>query len=206
MKWGVAGVLVFFAINAVLLFFSVINPVTFTQLAQDPAATMAKYQDVWNDTTVHEAPTREKIYAVGDVVGTVTIPKLEIYEMPIYYGTTDENKNWQITTPGYIGNWQLFGEAGMAALGAHNYQLFSELEKLGVGEKIIVETIDDTYVYVVQEADVYDHTKQDWAEAVYTGKEPYSIDLLTCYPANVLDTQDRYVVYATMQKGTIFVK
>ncbi|MEG0217905.1 MAG: sortase, partial [Raoultibacter sp.] len=113
--------------------------------------------------------------------------------------------NWQITTPGYIGNWQLFGEKGMAALGAHNYQLFSELEKLGVGEKVIVETIDDIYVYVVQEAGVYDHTKQDWAEAVYTGRESYAIDLLTCYPADVLDTQDRYVVYATMQKGTIFV-
>ncbi|MEG0072249.1 MAG: sortase [Raoultibacter sp.] len=206
MKWGVAGGVVFLAINAVLLFFSVINPITFTQLAQNPEATMAKYEHVWNDATVHESPYQAKSYAVGDVVGTVTIPKLEIYEMPIYYGTTDENKNWQITTPGYGGNWQLFGEKGLAALGAHNYQLFSQLETLGVGEKIIVETTDDIYVYVVQEAGVYDHTKQSWEDAVYTGKALYAIDLLTCYPADALNTEDRYVVYATLQKGTIFVE
>ncbi|MEG1426652.1 MAG: sortase [Oscillospiraceae bacterium] len=195
-----------FFLNLLFLYFGIVNPITFTQLSQNPAKTLAKYQSLWNDTTIRKMPYTKKDYLLGDIIGTLTIPSLEIYELPIYYGTTDENKNWQITTPGYEENWQLFGEYGLTALGAHNYQLFHELPKVKPGEKFIVETPDDVYVYKVQESLVFHSKLEKWADTVYTGKKPYGVNLITCYPDNALNTPDRYVVYATLQKGTIFTQ
>lgn len=204
MKRYVLGISLFIAVNIIFIYFALLNPITFTQIRQNPQKTMEKYVDTWNDETIHKRMFEKKNYKLGDIVGTITIPSIDIYEMPIYYGTTNENKNWQITTPGYEGNWQLFGEYGMAAVGAHNYQLFSKLPDVEIGEKFIVETADDTYVYEIQSEKVYDHTAGNWTDAVYTGGKPYSVSLLTCYPVGEADTKDRYIVYATLQKGTVF--
>lgn len=202
-KWmGIAAI--FIVLNIVLLYYGVLHPVTFTELEQNPKVTMSKYEQIWNDTTITEKNYTGKSYKIGDVVGTITIPSLEIYEMPVYYGETDENKNWQLTTSGYESGWRLFGEYGITAVSAYNYQLFKELPKIDVGEKFIVETDDDVYVYVVQSESVFEHENQKWEDAAFLDKEPYSVNLITNYPINVVDTEDRYIVYATIQRGTIF--
>lgn len=198
--------ILFVVINIVFSVFIVYNKPTFTQMRQNPDKTMRQYEAYWDDTEIKTEHYVKKEYQDGDTVATLTIPKLNIYGLPIYYGTTDENKNWQLTTPGYEGNWQLFGEYGMAAIGAHNYQLFNQLPTLEENEKIIVETPDDIYVYVVQSSKPYNHETDNWNEFVYNGKSPYSISLLTCYPIDALNTEDRYVVYATMQRGTKFIE
>lgn len=196
--------LLFVAINLLCIYYGVIEQTTFTQRRQDPQKTMEKYQAYWDDSTIEERDRPPQKYELGDVVGTITIPELEIYEIPIYYGDSNENKNWQLTTPGREDGWQLFGEYGMTAVGAHNYQLFSELPKMETGDRFLVETQDGIFVYVVQSETVFNHEKSQWIDTVYLGKEPYSTSLLTCYPTNVIDTKDRYIVYATMQRGIKF--
>ncbi|MEG0764239.1 MAG: sortase [Oscillospiraceae bacterium] len=194
-----------FGLISILLFDKMaVNPITFTQAAQNPKETMLKYKDVWEDNTIVTKSKSNIEYTEGEIVGTLTIPKLEYYERPIYYGSNNFNNNWQVTTPGYIGNWGMFGDMRCAALGAHNYQLFSKLPSLEKGDLFIVETKTDTYVYEVIGAKIFDHTKDDWNKVAFINSEPHSTTLMTCYPVDAVVTKDMYLVYSKMKKGTVF--
>lgn len=181
------------------------NPTTFAQLVQNKEKTLEKYKNIWNDTTIREINTKSPEYKLGEQIGTLTIPKMNIYEMPIYYGADDINNNWQITAPGHFGNWGIFGEKPVTALGGHNYQLFYDLPKLEIGDKFIVETYFDTFIYEVTGTAIYESGKHDWTELAFENKEPYSVDLLTCYPIAKVVTNDMYIVYTKMVKGTKFL-
>ncbi|MEG2404673.1 MAG: sortase [Oscillospiraceae bacterium] len=194
-----------FAIASVLLFNDMaINPITFTQLTQNPEKTMQKYKNVWDDTTIVTKSKTDAEFVLGEKVGTITIPKMKYYERPIYYGSNNLNNNWQISTPGYLGNWGMFGDKRSAALGAHNYQLFSQLPTMEKGDLFIIETDIDTYVFEVTGMCVYNHTKDDWNKTAFADSAPYSTTLMTCYPVDAVVTKDMYLVYSKMKKGTKF--
>lgn len=182
--------------------------VTYTSVSQNPDATMEKYKDIWADRTIRELPARSRSYKSGEVVGHITIPKMEYYEMPIYYGSDKINNNWQITTPGYLGNWDMFGECGVASVGAHNYQLFQNLGVMETGDLFLIDTKDDIFIYEVTRTDIYDHTKDDWTKLTYTQAEKYSVSLMTCYPIEkgAEATLDTYIVYSTMVRGTKYTE
>ena len=133
-----------------------------------------------------------------------TIPKMNIYELPIYYGESRYNNNWQITCPGHLSGFGLPGEAAPTAIGAHNYQLFSQLPSLKAGDKFIVETSVDVYVYTVVKTEVYNHLTDNWSNLSYNSKDPYDMELMTCYPIEAVVTKDTYIVTAKLQKGTEF--
>lgn len=182
------------------------QPLTFTMLRQDPEATMEKYAAYWADTTITQSAEPAAAYRNGDVVGTITIPKMDYYEMPIYYGSDTVNTNWQITTAGYLGNWDMFGEPGRAVVGAHNYQLFTQLPVLEPGDRFLIETEQDIFVYEVTGHTVFDHETDDWTQVAYESAEPYSVDLMTCYPIEpgAATDGDMYIVYSRMVRGTQF--
>lgn len=182
------------------------NPTTFAQMSQDKEKTLEKYKDVWNDTTIIEVDTLAPEYTLGELVGTLTIPRMNIYEMPIYYGADDINNNWQITAPGRFGNWGIFGEKAITALGGHNYQLFYDLPNMQVGDKFIVETPFDIFIYEVTGSTIYESGVHDWSDLAFNDKEPYSVDLLTCYPIEKVVTNDMYIVYTKMVSGTKFLQ
>lgn len=182
------------------------NPTTFAQFEQNKEKTLEKYKNVWEDTEIVEVDTYAPEYELGELVGTVTIPKMNIYEMPIYYGADDINNNWQITAPGRFGNWGIFGEEAITALGGHNYQLFYDLPKMEKGDKFIVETPFDIFIYEVTGSAIYHSGVDDWSDLAFNGKEPYSVDLLTCYPIQKVATNDMYIVYTKMVSGTKFLK
>lgn len=181
---------------------------TFTMLSQDANATMEKYAGYWDDTTIISKPTQTGQYHDGEIVATITIPQMGFYEMPIYYGANDVNNNWQITTPGYVGGWDMFGERGRSAVGAHNYQLFTELPVMVPGEKFIVETAGEVFVYEVTGSHIYDHLKEDWGAVAYQAAELYSVTLMTCYPIEqgAAATKDMYLVYSRMVRGIQYVE
>ena len=181
------------------------TPVTFSQWVQDREATEEKYKDYWDDetiTTLDRGP--ERSYELGDVVATLTLPALDIYEMPIYYGSDTINNNWQITPSGYLGHWDMFGDEGVACVGAHNYQLFHDLPEVPIGSKFIIETDVDVYVYEIIGSAVYDHTKDDFSELAYRSAQVYSTDLITCYPIEMIETEDSYILYSRLQRGTVW--
>lgn len=203
------------AVYILLIIFSVVgfktfaqNALTYTQILQDPEKTKLKYQDIWSDLRINEAPNPHHEYQSGDYVGTITIPKMGYYEMPIYYGSNTVNNNWQITTLGHLGNWDMFGEDGCAAVGAHNYQLFSNLPQLQEGDLFLIETEDDIYIYEVIGYHIYDHTKDDWYQVAYKNALPYSVNLMTCWPIEqgAEATEDTYIVYSKMVRGTKFIE
>lgn len=196
----------FMTICCVWLFpFVAKHPTTFSEIVQDKEKTLERYKNVWDDTTIRMINAKVPEYKLGENIGTLTIPKMDIYEMPIYYGADTVNNNWQITAPGHFGNWGIFGEKSITALGGHNYQLFSDLPKMEIGDKFIVETDFDIFIYEVTGKAIYEAEKHSWVDMAFNGKEPYSVDLLTCYPIEKVVTDDMYIVYTKMVKGTKFL-
>lgn len=181
---------------------------TYTQIRQNPEETTEKYKNIWSDRTITKVPYQHRNYESGEQVGTITIPKMGYYEMPIYYGSDRVNNNWQITTLGYLGNWDMFGENGRVAAGAHNYQLFSNLPLLESGDLFLVETEVDIFIYEVIGNAIYDHTKDDWYQVAYEDALPYSVSLMTCYPIEqgAEATKDTYIVYSKMVRGTKYIE
>lgn len=177
---------------------------TYTQLKQKPLITIEKYKNIWQDRVIKESPIMERTYQSGDKIGTITIPKMKYYEMPIYYGADRINNNWQITTLGHLGNWDMLGENGRAAVGAHNYQLFSNLPTLQPGDLFLIETDADIFVYEVIGNTIYNHSVDDWYQVAYRDALPYSVSLMTCYPIEqgAEATKDTYIVYSKMIRGT----
>lgn len=181
---------------------------TYTQMRQNPKETMEKYKDIWSERMITEAPYEHRNYEFGEQIGTITIPKMGSYEMPIYYGSNRINNNWQITTLGYLGNWDMFGENGRAAVGAHNYQLFSNLPLLEPGDLFLIETEADIFIYEVIGSMIYDGTKDNWYQVAYQEALPYSVNLMTCYPIEqgAEATEDTYIVYSKMVRGTKYIE
>lgn len=177
---------------------------TFSKAPMDGNATLLKYKNDWDSTTIHHTKQKQQNFKVGDIVGTITIPKMEIYELPVYNGASETTNNHHITTPGHLGNYALFGEQGVSVVGAHNYQLFKNLPSLQKGDKILIETSIDRYVYVVEGTAIYHHKTDDWNTLATKHSKDYSLNLMTCYPIDALKTEDMYIVYTYIQKGTLF--
>lgn len=180
---------------------------TYTRWIQNPTDTIEKYKDMWTDRTIVEKDAIPFHYNSGDMVGTITIPKMDYYEMPIYYGSNEINNNWQITTLGHLGNWDMFGEKGCAAVGAHNYQLFSTLPLLEKGDLFLIETEHDIFIYEVIGYHIYNHEVDDWYKVSYQDAEDYSVNLMTCWPIQQENeaSEDTYIVYSKMVKGTKYI-
>lgn len=183
------------------------DALTYTMISQNPEKTMLKYRNIWNDRTIRRIREPHHVYSSGEIVGHITIPKMGYYQMPIYYGSDTINNNWQITTAGYLGNWDMFGEKGVAAVGAHNYQLFKNLELMEPGDLFLIETPDDIFIYQVTGHAIYDHTKDVWSQVAYDNAPACSVDLMTCYPIEqgAETTQDTYIVYSKMVRGSEYV-
>ncbi|MEG0368133.1 MAG: sortase [Coprobacillus sp.] len=209
-KWLWKAVFIFLALATLIciFLFPVIaeEPYTYSQAHQNKEATMQKYKDDWQDTTIRYKQHPNQQYAYGEQVAFITIPKMDIYELPIYYGSDPINNNWQITAPGHTGNWSMFGEHGVTCVGAHNYQLFKNLKLLEPGDKILIETEIDRYVYVVDETGVYHNKTDNWDKTATKHKHDYALNLMTCFPFDAIKTKDMYIVYTSLQRGTIFEK
>lgn len=170
----------------------------------DEKSSIDKYKDDWDNQTILHTKQKQQNFKLGDIVGIITIPKMELYELPIYNGATKSNTHWQISTPGHFGNYALFGEQGVSVVGAHNYQLFKNLPSLQKNDKILIETSIDHYVYVVEDIAIYHHGIDDWATMATKHSKDASLNLMTCYPIDAVNTEDMYIVYTYLQKGTIF--
>ena len=184
------------------------DAITYTMLKQNKEETIEKYENVWDNRLIQNVPNvKQTQYLTGEIVATITIPRMDYYEMPIYYGSNEINNNWQITTPGYLENWDMFGEEGVSVVGAHNYQLFSNIELLEIGDLFIIETTADIFIYEVSGTDIYDHSNDNWKELSYDNSNPYSVTLMTCYPIEqgAEATKDTYLVYSKLVNGTKYI-
>lgn len=127
-----------------------------------------------------------------NIIGIITIPKINL-ELPIYLGATEENLNKgavhlsQTSLP-------LGGNNSNTVIAAHRssfkHEFFKNIDKLEIGDEVIIKAFWKTLTYTVSEKCVispYDSSK------VLIQKDKDLVTLITCHPYG--ETSERYVVY-----------
>lgn len=123
----------------------------------------------------------------GQVVATLSIPALSLVTA-VLQGTSDATL---LAAPGHYAASVMPGQVGTSVIAAHNATFFRHLNRLRIGDRIVVTTSQGRFVYQVAGHQVVHH-----GEGVVD--TPYASLLLeACYPLNALYlTPDRYVVEA----------
>lgn len=118
------------------------------------------------------------------LMGTVSIPSLGI-ELPIYHGTSDEVL---AHGAGHIPQTSLpVGGAGTHAVvtghtGLPTARLFTDLERLGVGDVFVIEVLGERHAYAVDDVSV---VEPDDVSSIRADDEHEYVTLLTCTPYGV---------------------
>ncbi len=127
----------------------------------------------------------------GDVIGSLSMPALEL-ELPIIQGTgTDDLKNGV----GHFVQSVLPGEVDNCVLSGHRDTVFAGLDKLKIGDLLIVKTSAGTFTYEVSGTRIVD--KDD--KTVIVPTDHAVLTLTTCYPFGYIGpAPDRYIVSANL--------
>ena len=114
-------------------------------------------------------------------IGVVTIPSIDV-ELPIYAGTNEEILQKGV---GHLEGTSLpiGGESTHTVLTAHSglpsARLFTDLQKVKMGEKFYIDNIAGTMAYQVDHIDVIDPS--DFSQLLVVPEKDYAT-LLTCTP------------------------
>ena len=118
------------------------------------------------------------------VMGYITIPKLGV-ELPLYHGISDEVLN---IACGHLEGTSLpvGGESTHSVLSAHrglpHAKLFTELDKMEVGDTFQITVLDRTLTYQVDQIKV---VRPDEADAIQIVEGEDLCTLLTCTPYGI---------------------
>lgn len=137
-----------------------------------------------------EYPTEGQAYAVihNDDRG---------FSKDLYFGDTNPILDISI---GQYTKTGIPGEGRPILLAGHNGTHFRLLPSFEVGDHIQIDTSYGKYVYEVESNEI--KLVSDFSTSVLDEKEEKLI-LYTCYPFNVIDTDQRYFVYAKKIAGPI---
>ncbi len=118
----------------------------------------------------------------------INIPKINVYE-EIYDKTSINN---DIDKHVIIMNESSYpGEGKNVIIGAHSgsgpLAYFKELDKLEIGDQIMIDYLDNKYIYVVN------NVHKDDKNGRITIKEKDSLTLFTCYPGD----KNNYLIIST---------
>lgn len=125
-------------------------------------------------------------------IGTISIPKLGVTQ-PIFSGVTNNVFDRGV---GYWPGTALPGQEGNMVLGGHRtagVHPFYDIQKLAVGDPILVSRAGRTYTYVVNGTKIVKPTATWILDQTPTG----TLTLFSCHPRGT--TRQRYVVTASLQ-------
>lgn len=114
------------------------------------------------------------------VVGTISIPAIELNEMKVFLGYSDP------TYDKGVGLWPGApkpGEAGNVVLGGHRTsgpKPFRRVDELKAGDEVIVTTADGKFVYVVEGVGVY--PANEAAGVVLAQTSSAKMTMFACHP------------------------
>lgn len=130
----------------------------------------------------------------GDVIGSLSIPALEL-ELPIIQGTgTDELD----AGAGHFMQSVMPGEEDNCVISGHRDTIFARLGELEIGDRLIIETSAGTFTYEVTGTQIVE--KDDRTVIVPTDNAV--LTLTTCYPFRYVGpAPDRYIVSADLVTG-----
>ena len=160
-----------------------------------------------------------KLISLGDAIGYITIPKIDL-NLPIYEGTEDdvlEQGIGHLTQTSY----PVGGESTHCALSGHrglaSAELFTNLDKVEVGDCFYLHVLDEVLAYEVDKVSVVEPNDIDEI-AVIEGEDLCT--LITCTPLGINshrllvrghrveyteedETQEESALYATVHTGTV---
>lgn len=123
----------------------------------------------------------------GDVLGSLSIPSLD-ETLPIVEGTSGDDLKKGV---GHYIQSVLPGKNDNCVLSGHRDTVFANLEGLGMGDLLIVQTSDGTFTYKVSDIRIVD--KDDRTVIVPT--DHAVLTLTTCYPFLFIgDAPNRYII------------
>lgn len=127
----------------------------------------------------------------GDNIGSLSIPALK-QELTIRQGTgADELKKGV----GHFTQSVLPGEKNNCVLSGHRDTVFAKLDKLKIGDQLIVQTSAGTYTYEINRIRIVD--KDDGT--IILPADHAILTLSTCYPSYVVDNApNRYILTADL--------
>ena len=129
----------------------------------------------------------------GDNIGSLTIPVLN-RKLTILQGTGDKELKKGV---GHFIKSVLPGEKDNCVISGHRETAFRQLDKLKIGDIIIVQTSAGTFTYEVSGTRIVH--KDDRTVIVPTKNAV--LTLTTCYPFNFIgNAPDRYIVSAVLVK------
>lgn len=133
----------------------------------------------------------------SETIGSLWIPALE-RELPIVEGTEEDDLKLGV---GHFSGSVLPGENDNCVLSGHRDTVFTKLDKLVIGDELIVTTSAGTFIYEIKNIRIVD--KDDRTVIVPT--DHAVLTLTTCYPFHFIgNAPERYIVSADLI--TVFTK
>jgi sortase A len=140
------------------------------------------------------SPSPAKAPAKLNAIATIKIPSIDL-KLPVLEGATE--KNMKVAAV-HLKETTKLGEVGNAAIAAHRMRikgrLFNRLDEVRVGDKITVETKDDTFVYKVYKISIVEPTDVSVLNYNNTDRR---LTLITCDP--LINPTHRLIVHAEME-------
>lgn len=158
-----------------------------TQTVTDKTATLRD-----DDPPVQTAP------AEGDLIGWVRVPsKGRDWRLPIQEGTTD--RVLANMGAGHYEGTAMPGQVGNSSYAGHDVPGgFGALYDMREGEQIIIEGLNDWYVYQVTSTSIVDATQTGVIGPDAAGATR-GLTLTTCYPMfTPTDTGQRFIIHAAL--------
>ena len=179
-----AGFLLAFLYTAVLPAFSAnAAAAEFSRSLELPPPDMA----LWSES-------RKNAYATQTArkpLGVLRIDRLSV-AAPIYVGTKEASLDKGI---GHIEGTANVNSVGNVGLAAHRDGFFRPLKDVQIGDKISVETTDETRIYTVRAIDVVAPSNV----SVLAPSTDSELTLVTCYPFYFLGSApERFIVRASL--------
>ena len=158
---------------------------------------IVKDVNVKPDTSNLLPPADKTLYPVypveGDNIGSLTIPALN-RKLTILQGTGDNELKKGV---GHFTQSVLPGEKDNCVISGHRETAFRQLNKLKVGNSIIVQTSAGTFTYQVSGTRI---VHRDDKTVIVPTKNAV-LTMTTCYPFYFIgDAPDRYIVSAVLIK------
>lgn len=133
----------------------------------------------------------------GDKEGTLSIPNVNINNIPILHGDGDEQLSKGIGQ--FIGGCYP-GEKGKVILAGHNYLAFRNLQYIKNGDEVSLNLVYGKYKYQVYKTEI---VSENNTYIIQPDKSHEYLIMYTCYPFNSgTYHHQRFVVYANLIEGT----
>jgi sortase A len=128
--------------------------------------------------------------AEGSLTGRIEVPRIRLSAI-IREGVEDRTLDRAV---GRVPETALPGERGNMALAAHRDTFFRPLQRIGIGDRIVVTTAHGRTEYVVRETRVVPPTEV----SVLDPTDEWTLTLITCHPFNFVGpAPNRFIVRAT---------